>query len=205
MDAMAGQRHHTGSYASGVNTVGASKGSQPQVYAQPHPQHGQHMIPGNNNPLRPMPVVKVLSPMGVEYAFLTLTLLIGAGALISVLMVLVNGVSFSALSFGVSTLLVTLPLFAWLFLRLKKMELQNPELRLDPSKRRSTQTVQIISFLVSLFTLIAWVYTIMASFGGDNVVSVGKITLNVLCILVVSVGILAYYWHDEHRSNRKGW
>jgi hypothetical protein len=149
--------------------------------------------------LRPVPVVKVLSPVGVEYVFLTLTLLVGASALTGALLVLVNGAAgFGSLAFPAATLIVTAPLFAFIFLHLKRLELQNPQLKLDPSKRRSTQATQIISFVVCLFTLIGFFAAVMASLGDDLHASVGKSALDALCVLAVAGGILFYYWHDEH-------
>lgn len=151
--------------------------------------------------LRPMPVVKVLSPVGVEYVFLTLTLLVGAGSLVGALLSLVNGhADFSALAFPVAALVVTLPIFALLFLRLKKLELRNPAIRFDASKRRSTQFMQIVSFVISLLTLISFVYAVFAKLGGQTNLSIGKAALDALCVLVVTVGILSYYWYDEHRN-----
>src|SRR5205085_2243504 len=91
----------------------------------------------------PQPVVKVLSPRGVEYVFLTIVLVTGAFALAGTLLSLVNGeTSFEVLSFPAAILAVCVPIFAWLFLRLKKAELLNPALRLAASKRRSTQFTQ---------------------------------------------------------------
>lgn len=151
--------------------------------------------------LTPQPVVQVLSPRGVEYVFLTLTLFTGAIGLISALLVIVNGAAgFEALSFPIALLMVALPVFAWLFLRLKDAELKNPSLRLDASKRRSTQFIQIISFATCLFTLVGFVTTIFAKIGGDYDGSIFKVFANILVILLVSGGILAYYWLDEHRS-----
>jgi hypothetical protein len=157
--------------------------------------------PDGRDPLAPTPVVKVLSPVGVEYVFLTLTLLIGAVALVSALLVIVHGgASFAGLAFPAATLLVTLPLFAGIFLHLKKLELRHPRLRFDPSKRRSTQATQIISFIVCLFTLIGFFAAIFAAIGGTGGVSIGKAALDALVVLGVAGGILFYYWRDEHAT-----
>jgi hypothetical protein len=155
----------------------------------------------DRNPLHPVPVVRVLSPVGVEYVFLTFTLLIGASALVSALLVLINGeAGFGSLAFPAATLIATVPVFAAIFLHLKKMELQNPQLRLDASKRRSTQATQIISFIVSLFTVIGFFAATLASFGGSLDTPLWKAALDALCVLVVAGGILFYYWRDEHSN-----
>ncbi len=162
-------------------------------------------LPDHIEDVRPVPVVKVLSPVGVEYVFLTFSLFVTAIALVGTLLSLVNGqTSFDVLAFPVATLVVGLPVFAGLFLHLKKLELQTPSLRLDASKRRSTQFTQIVSFVVSLLTLISFVFAVFTKLGGESELSIGKVALNCLCILVVSGGMLAYYWHDEHKTRRQG-
>jgi len=148
----------------------------------------------------PMPVVKVLSPIGLEYAFMTISLFAAAGALTAALLSLVNGeFSFAVLSFPTALLVVSVPVFAYLFLRTKRLELTQPHLRLDPSKRRSTQFTQIVCFLVSFFTLVAFVFSVFGKLGGQFHTSIGKTALDCLVLLVVFGGILAYYWRDEHQ------
>lgn len=148
----------------------------------------------------PTPVVQVLSPRGVEYVMLTIALFTSAIGLVSILLCLVNGqTSLVSLSLPVSLMLVGLPIFAGLFLRLKKAELNNPSLKLDQSKRRSTQTTQIVAFIVSLFTLVGLFVSIFAAISGtmDNL---GKTIASTLIVFIVFGGILAYYWWDEHRN-----
>lgn len=180
-------------------------------HAQPQPQFNPYSQPPMSVPtpaaltqadeLAPQPVVQVLSPNGVEYVFLTLTLFIGATSLISALIALVNGAAnFAALAFPAAALLVTLPVFAVIFMHLKKMELRSPSLKLDPSKRRSTQATQIVSFVVCLFTLIGFFGAVFAAMGGAPGITVGKAALDALCVLLVAGGILFYYWRDEHKT-----
>lgn len=156
--------------------------------------------PASQVGVAPQPVVHVLSPRGVEYVFMTIVLFTGASGLVSVLLSLVNGkTDFAVLSFPVAVLVVSVPVFTWLFLRLKQAELQNPDLKLDASKRRSTQFTQIVSFLVFFFTLIGLVTALFAKMGGQYDGSVVKLMLDVAVLLAVSGGILFYYWRDEHR------
>ncbi|MFZ1248746.1 MAG: hypothetical protein WAQ24_00290 [Candidatus Saccharimonadales bacterium] len=151
----------------------------------------------------PQAVVEVLSPRGIEYVFMTICLFMAAGGILSVLIALVNGkMEFPVLGFPVATVLVSGPLFAYLFLRLKKAELAEPQLRQDPSKRRSTQWTQIVTFLTCVFTLVGFVSTLFAKMAGQYSGSLLKVFLNVLVILLVAGGILAYYWFDEHKVRR---
>jgi hypothetical protein len=170
-------------------------------YAQPQQPFQQPANGLPTNDVNPVAVVPVLSTRGVEYWMLTLTLWLGAGGLLAVLLALFNGgTSFEVLAFPVSLLIVCLPVFSYFFLRLKKAELMNPQLRLDPSKRRLTQFTQVITFAISLFTLVVIVFGIIAAIGGHGPDSFGKFLLNSFLVLLVSGGILAYYWIDEHQG-----
>jgi len=186
--------------------------TNPNIY--PTPIVASPLTPSSNSPsnddylkndppagITPQPVVKVLSPRGVEYVFLTVTLFTAAAGLISALIALVNGkTDFGVLEFPTAILVVSVPIFAWLFLRLKKAEVNNPSLRQEPSKRRSTQYIQIVSFVICLFTLIGMLTAIFSkmsgSFGSESLM---KLILDAVVILAVLGGILLYYWRDEHR------
>jgi len=149
----------------------------------------------------PIAVVQVVSTRGVEYAMMTLALWLGATSLLGVLLSLINGgTSAAVLAFPASVLVVCLPVFSFFFLRLKKAELLNPELKVDPSKRRLTQFTQLIAFATCLFTLIAFVYFLISTISGVGGTSILKAILDVIAILVVAGGILAYYWVDEHKT-----
>src|SRR5665213_2775952 len=145
----------------------------------------------------PQPVVKVLSPRGVEYVFMTIALLTGALSLVVALILLINGnVNFGDVALPTAALLISLPVFTWLFLSLKWAEIRDPKLALDPSKRRSTQFIKIIAFSTCFFTLIDFVYAIFAKAGGNYGGSFGRLFLDVIVILAVAGGILAYYLVD---------
>lgn len=157
---------------------------------------------GGPDAVAPTPVVQVLSPLGVEYMFLTISLFTAAVSLTGLLISMVNGeFGFAQLSFPGASFLVSLPLFAALFLRVKKRELANPALKQDASKRRATQFTQVASYIVCLFTLIGLVASVFAKIGGQLDTSIVKVVGDCASLLVVFGGMLAYYWHDEH----KGW
>lgn len=160
-----------------------------------HPEPVEQAVPTVN----PSAVVQVLSPMGVEYVFMTISLFTAAGGLTAALIALVNGkTNFDVLAFPVALLLVSVPVLALLFLHAKKQELLHPALRQDPSKRRSTQFTQIVCFIISLFTVVGLVSSIFAKIGGQSGMSLVKVGLDCLVLLVVFGAILAYYWRDEH-------
>ncbi len=150
---------------------------------------------------QPMPVVKVLSVRGVEYGLMTFTLWFGAASLAWILLALIDGdnAGFDMLAFPISLLLVSLPVFAFFFLRLKRAEVANPVLRLEPSKRRFSQLTQFFTFLICLFNIVGFVYQLVAAAGGQEIESFGKTVLQLLVVLVIAGGLFAYYWMDEHR------
>ncbi len=149
----------------------------------------------------PMPVIKVLSVRGVEYVMMSVALWFTAGSLIFMILMLINGMtSFDTLAFPLALLLVSLPIFALFFLRLRKAELQDPKLRMEPSKRRLSQITQILAFITCFFNLIAFVYSVLAKFGGAEGASIVKSFLGLLVVLAIAGGVLVYYWFDEHRN-----
>lgn len=179
----------------------ASPDAAPTPYAPQPPAAISQPQPMESDGVQPVPVVRVLSPFGIEYVFMTICLFVGAIALIAALISLVNSkTDFSVLAFPAATLLVSVPVFGFFFLRLKKLELAHPGLQLDPSKRRSTQFTQIVAFLTMLFTGIGFIFDVLMKMGGQGGPSVGKAALDALCLLAVAGGILYYYWRDEHKQ-----
>jgi hypothetical protein len=132
---------------------------------------------------------------------MTVALLTGEFGLGSVFIALFNSkTSFSVLAYPASLLIVAIPVFAWLFLRLKKGELLNVGRRFDASKRRSTQFIQIFNFVITFFTTIGFVAAIFSKMAGQYSGSMAKLFLDVLVVWAVSGGVLVYYWLDEHKK-----
>lgn len=151
------------------------------------------------------PVVKVLSVRGLEYLMMSISLWFGAGGLLWGVLTAVNGgTSFAILALPASLAIVGMLVFSGFFIRLKKAELKDPSLRLDASKRRSSQTTQIFAFLVLFFNLITFVYIVFANLGGKSSISIGKAAINLLVVTAIAGGILSYYWVNEHRAQKRG-
>lgn len=186
---------------------------QPQPPANPQPWQPQAPPPPPPLPLQepelrdsthrsdmPVAVVQALSVRGVEYAMMTFSLWLIAGSIIWVLIALVNGgTSFKLLVLPTAILIACVPVFGYLFLRLKREELANPDLRFDPSKRRLSQFTQIIAFSACLFNVIGFIYLVLQKVAGEGGPTIIKPLLTLLIVLVVAGGVLAYYWWDEHR------
>jgi hypothetical protein len=148
-----------------------------------------------------VPVVKVYSVRGVEYGLMTFMVHAGAAGLIWCLLALVNGeAGFDSLAFPVAVLLSALPVFGYLFLRLRKAELADPKLRFEPSKRRWSQLTQFITFFACFFNLVGFIYTLVSKMGGDDSGSLAKSFGSFDVVLVVAGGVIAYYCMDEHRN-----
>lgn len=166
----------------------------------PPPPQAPVSLPTATND-QPVAVVQALSIRGVEYTMMSLTLWFTAAALIWIALTIVNGsTAFDMLSLPAALLIVCVPIFGYLFLRLRKQELANPTLRFDPSKRRLTQFTQIFAFATCLFNLIAFAYVVLQQLGGQGSGSLLKSFLSLLVVLVIAGGVLAYYWLDEHRN-----
>jgi hypothetical protein len=156
------------------------------------------------SPVESVPVVKVLSIRGVEYAMMTIALWVSASALAWILLDVINGnSSFDFLIVPTSSLIICLPIFALLFIRLKKAEIANPRLRLESSKRRLSQWTQILAFLSIIINAITFVYQVLQQFGSAySKPSLLKAFASLLVILVIAGGLLFYYWRDEHKALR---
>lgn len=188
-------------YPDASKGIGAKPSQSWQVGSDTAPETAEQTSLAYSNTDKPVPVVHVLSVRGVEYTMMTLALWFGAAALIWILLGLVNSQnSFDFLAFPVSLLLVSMPVFALFFIRLRRAELANPALRLEASKRRLSQITQILAYIVCLFNIVGFVYVVMSKLGGTESVSIGKAALNIAVVLLVTGGILVYYWFDEHRQ-----
>ena len=178
--------------------------TQPAAAPMPMAEPVTHAPHGAGEPEPSVPVVKVYSVKGVEYGLMSFMVWFGGAALIWCLLALIEGeASFSMLAFPVALLLCSLPIFAYLFLRLRKGELADPKQRFEPTKRRFSQLTQFLSFFVVFSSFVQFVYTLVAQMGGQETESLAKSFGGFAVVLAVAGGIFAYYWMDEHRGARR--
>lgn len=154
-------------------------------------------------------VVSYRSTAGLEYLITFISLWVAAMSLASVLHSLIdtligNGDSFyeGIATFASSALLVSLPIFTFMFLRLKKRELGEPAIRTDPSRKAAVQLTLIITFVIALGRTAFWIYQLM---NVGNMPLVGNAsylseTLHALITVGISGLIFGYYWVDDHRK-----
>lgn len=195
-----------------ANPAPATHHAAHHQHQQPHPaaQHG-HENPKHEEippagPLRPVPTIRMLSARGMEYAMMTVALWITAASLAWILLNLVNGSrSFNFLVVPTAALVVSLPVYAGFFIRLKRAEIAHPKLRTDPSRRRWSQLTQFLAYVVFLINLIIYVYQLMLRYGTDraNLPAIGRVTADAAVVLLISFVLLAYYWVDEHRLTQE--
>jgi hypothetical protein len=167
----------------------------------------------SGTPATPIAVVQQRTTKGLEYTIMFVAL--GASA-ISLGALLHNTVDSSfggqgstdLVSFAASALIVALPIFIVLFLRLKKAELVTPAIRSDASRRHAVQFTLIVSFVWGLFRLITYIYSLLNSgsgsstfLGSDNSSPIANL-LHTLITLAIAGAIFAYYWLDEHRKDQ---
>lgn len=162
----------------------------------------------------PIAVVQQRTTKGLEYTIMFLALGASAISLGALLHDMVSsGIggdagSSDVVSFAASAIIVALPIFAVLFLRLKKAELANPGIRSDASRRHAVQLTLIVTFLWGLGRLIAYIYSLLNSGAGDSSFlgsdnsSPAANLLHTLITLTIAGGIFGYYWFDEHRKDQ---
>lgn len=164
-------------------------------------------------PGEPIAVVQQRTTRGLEYTIMFLALGVTAVSLGAIMHNVVD-VAFgydaggdNLSSFAASALLVGLPIFAILFLRLKRAEQKNPGIRVDSSRRHAVQLTLVVAFLWGLFRLVTYIYNLINGTTGGGVLG-SNITapLGNLLHTLVTVGIagtiFAYYWNDEHRQDQ---
>lgn len=107
------------------------------------------------------------------------------------------------LSFSVATLVVVMPIFILLMLKLKKDEIKNPRIKLDPSRRRAIQLLMLVTFLVGLIKLVAFVYNILgvaepSTYGRET--NILAEVLHAFVTIGVAGGIFLYYWREQSKG-----
>ncbi|HWZ65990.1 MAG TPA: DUF5671 domain-containing protein [Patescibacteria group bacterium] len=155
---------------------------------------------------KPIAVVQNMSTRGIEYVIMFIAL--GASAIslgfllhnmVDRSILNVNNFDDSFISVSSAALLVSLPIFALLFLRLKRAELKDAALYHDPSRRKAIQLTLIITFLIGLYVVISYVYSLLNSINGTNAVAN---LIHSFITLVISGGIFTYYWRDIHHKGQ---
>ncbi len=188
--------------------------------------------PGHPVSPAPVAVVQSMSTRGFEYIIMFISLYISASAIGNLLHNFVNSVfadtsssnnyysSYSngdtLVSYASSALIVALPVFCWLFLRLKKAELADPTLKRDPSRRKAVHLTLVITFLIGIFKLIGYFfsllngdgersYSIFSIFGfleGSGIAANSAVAnlVHTLITFAIAGGIFLYYWNDQHHK-----
>ncbi len=164
----------------------------------------------------PVAVVENLSVRGFEYRILFVLIFITVASIIGIANVLLSQYQSAELAFPLTLLLVGGPLGAFLFLRLRKAEQAEPQLRRDPSRRKMIQAIELVAFLAVLIHTITLLYLLISGHytsaghsyysdyssysDGYNQPSFFNDFLRWIITMVVAGGTFAYYWIDEHRS-----
>lgn len=193
--------------------VGA--GWHPQTVGEALDMHQPALAATHNKTQMPIAVVQALSTRGVEYYLMMIALVVSAISLGLVLHSIAaqlfsdsTAYSFntSVMSFASSALVVSLPLFIFFFLRLKKAELRTPSLLADPSRRRAIQIVLITSFVFGLLSTASYVFAFFSlSYGGTDTEgeSISLLIADFVIATLIIGGIFANYWMDSHQKGER--
>lgn len=186
----------------------------------PTPDHPVMAAAGSisaRQPNEPISVVQNLSTRGFEYSIMFVSLLATAFSIGAILHAFVSNLfaeqattsdpyysssSDGVYSFAATVLLVTLPIFIVLFLRLKKAELADPSLKKDPSRKRMSHFTQFLAFLVGIGYIVAFFYGLIngTAADGSGGPGVGESFLQMLITLIIAGSIFGYLWKDEHAT-----
>lgn len=171
----------------------------------------------------PIAVTQVYSSYGLEYLIMLISLgvlAISLGSMLNAVVDLAASKSGSLVSaifdpYAEAALIVSLPIFAYLFLRLEAREESHPSFLTDSSRRRGIQIILLISFIVFVGELISYIGTLLGS-GSDsygssadllysNPVSSGGSSwwvqlLHAVISLLIAGGVFAYYWYKLHKK-----
>lgn len=173
----------------------------------PHPSQpaqNQQVQVANTNPVA---VVENLSTRGIEYKIMFFALWISAiafgGLVHDMIDALTQAENYPHVGglIAATAIIVCFPIFAYLFLRLKKAEIIEPEIRKDQSRRKAVQSTLIFSFIIGVINVIAMVYIMMS--GGEAIgdeVDTVALFMHTLVTVAICGGIFMYYWKDLHRE-----
>ncbi len=162
----------------------------------------------------PVAVVQTYTTKGLEYIIMFISLWVTASSIAFLLHNIVNMAFGNADIYGdtapiaTASLIVALPIFSILFVRLKKAEKENPEIMNDPSRKRAVQLTLVITFIVGIWNIIWYLYSFLNGGSPVDTYSSSETSLNpvgdlIHTLISVSIAgsIFAYYWREEHRKN----
>ncbi len=183
---------------------------------------------------QPIAVVNTYTPRGVEYMIMFFSLWIAASSLGTLLHSIVDNAAPRAEDSYFSAATSVLPLssialgvgvivFALMFLRLKKAELNEPSIRLDSSRRRAVYLTVLVTFLIGMQKIVTYIYGLFNGggssggigdiifggfFGGGQATEPGTpLYLWDLAHLAITLGIAGliffYYWRDMHKDDNR--
>lgn len=121
----------------------------------PPPTHhlNKGLLSSSGNPQAPIAVVDQLSTKGFEYKLFAIALVLSLVAIIMSINNLLYDTSNG--SFYLSMLVVSLPVMVVFYLRLRRAELKDPALKKDPSRRKISQAIMVVTFLAIIIHSIA--------------------------------------------------
>ncbi|MGI9027332.1 MAG: DUF5671 domain-containing protein [Candidatus Saccharimonadales bacterium] len=183
----------------------------------PPPPLAQPISPASNLN-NPIAVMNVSTTRGIEYLIMFIALWITATAIASLLhhsvetLSGIDGIYYGIAPLAAPALIVSLPIFGYLFLRLKKAEIEEPEIRKDPSRKRAIQLTLLVTFLIGIGKIIAYLFSLINGGGeGGGIFEDGYETeyvispiydiLHAIITLGIAGGIFVYYWRDIHKKD----
>ena len=102
-------------------------------------------------------------------------------------------------SFWIAGLIVALPIFIFMMIRLKKQELNNPTPVTDTTKRRATQLMLLITFLIGVGRVIGFIFHIIE--GGSETAPITEELVHTIITVTIAGSIFFPLWRANQKSS----
>lgn len=156
---------------------------------------------------------------GLEYAIMMIALLIVASGLGYAISYVVDSTNDTYSFYGdgsllsaaiTASLIVSLPIYTFLFFRTSRQEVKAPSLRENIVRKISIYAALIITFLTtighimwSVFMIISGGFSSYYSYESDSNYSPGDDIVRAVVVLLIAAPIFAYYYRELRKSENK--
>lgn len=131
-----------------------------------------------------------------DYNMMFVTLWIAAISTFVMINALLFGTEGSLFKFPLTALIVSAPVFLVLFTRVRKLEVQDPQIKHVAARLHLIQATQNLAFIIILLHSIFALYQVIS---GSK--TAFQQVISWLATLIIFGSIFIYYWSDTHKSS----
>lgn len=159
------------------------------------PKHSAQMVQSNATKTSDAGMTISSNGLRFEYRMMFLSMWIAALAIIWIFNVFLFSNDSTLITFPLTALLVTAPIFMILFFRVRAQEKKEPIILKDKERRNTIQSTLSLSFFILVVHTIIALYQLLS--GSD---SVSSQLLSLLGTYITFGGIFIYFWKDTHQN-----